>query len=613
MQEKCFKLYLKDKTYKIPFKCDHLMHISEDISSSLIFGPQHHYQVKSNVTDEVFQSFIKYLANSERPDIQLSNIHQYIELSQEFQILQEMIDEKKSEFGEYFVNLNGLKNEDSSIYEEQIAKKLDDYLEGYSELLMQSDIQTLHRIFNHEERRLTKHDLAYEMIKRQFEVSNNFEVFVLLDSLDGAKMARSSLEECLLLEDDRSGHKPKIEWSYLAKSFEKQRELEEIIVELESEIKTIKDEHARDIEKMTKLIENLSSKINEIDDKHSNKISTIESKHDEDKILVDAKIEKQAHDVSLFPQKLLHFFLCEMSMESPGIFATLKNKEKTPFDRLFVASQSSDDIYNLINPYCEEVFSTSNEGKFYIEFELKVATMLNGIKIFSGNSYFPKSFDIEVDGQKMKSIEEANELNGKNKEMIVNFDQIKCRKIRIIQTGRSWDQGDNYLHFKGFELLSSESKYSEGVFKTLIYNNEKHDPHMCPVIISASKFDFNSFHLLDSDKNICTSSLGNSWFQVELIGGFAVINGFRLKRCEPGKLKSYKIIGTNDVNEPINKWTVLFKMDENDKEEHKKLDIYEFSHPSPPVKFVRLMQTGPNWSNSLFLKLIHFDLFGIYF
>lgn len=292
MQEKCFKLYLKDKTYKIPFKCDHLMHISEDVSSSLIFGPQHHYQVKSNVTDEVFQSFIKYLANSERPDIQLSNIHQYIELSQEFQILQEMIDEKKSEFGEYFVNLNGLKNEDSSIYEEQIAKKLDDYLEGYSELLMQLDIQILHRIFNHEERRLTKHDLAYEMIKRQFEVSNNFEVFVLLDSLDGAKMARSNLEECLLLEDDRSGHKPKIEWSYLAKSFEKQRELEERIVELESEIKTIKDEHARDIEKMTKMIENLSNKINEIDDKNSNKIATIESKRDEDKSLVDEKIEK---------------------------------------------------------------------------------------------------------------------------------------------------------------------------------------------------------------------------------------------------------------------------------------------------------------------------------
>lgn len=384
-------------------------------------------------------------------------------------------------------------------------------------------------------------------------------------------------------------------------------------MELESEIKTIKDEHARDIEKMTKLIENLSNKINEIDDKNSNKIATIESKHDEDKSLVDEKIEKQAHDVSLFPQKLLHFFSCEMNMKSPGILATLKEKEKSPFDRLFVASQSSDDIYNLINPYYEEVFSTSNNGKFYIEFELKDATMLNGIKIFSGNSSFPKSFDIEVDGQKMKSIEEANELNGKNKEMIVNFDQIKCRKIRLIQTGPSWDQGNNFLYFKGFELLSSESKYSGGVFKTLIDNNEKHDPHMCPVIISAPLFDFNSLHLFDSQKTICTSSLENSWFQIELISGFAVISGFRLKRCEPGKLKSYKIIGTNDVNEPINKWTVLFKMDENDKEEHKKLDIYEFSHPSPPVKFVRLIQTGPNWSNSLFLKLAHFDIFGIYF
>lgn len=613
MQEKCFKLYLKDKTYKIPFKCDHLMHISEDVSSSLIFGPQHHYQVKSNVTDEVFQSFIKYLANSERPDIQLSNIHQYIELSQEFQILQEMIDEKKSEFGEYFVNLNGLKNEDSSIYEEQIAKKLDDYLEGYSELLMQSDIQILHRIFNHEERRLTKHDLAYEMIKRQFEVSNNFEVFVLLDSLDGAKMARSNLEECLLLEDDRSGHKPKIEWSYLAKSFEKQRELEERIVELESEIKTIKDEHARDIEKMTKMIENLSNKINEIDDKNSNKIATIESKRDEDKSLVDEKIEKQAQEISLLPQKLLHFFSCEMSMDSPGIFATLKKKEKTPFDRLFVASQSSDDIYNLIDPNSKDGFGTNNSGDFFIHFELKDSISVDGVKIFSSNSNFPKSFDIEIDNQKIISISEANELNGKNKEMIVHFDSIKCRKIRIIQTRPNWDKENVFLHFKRIELLSPDSKFSSGIFQTFVENNEIHDPHRCPVIISAKNFDFNSFHLLDSNVNICTSDNNNSWFQVELVKGFAIINGFRLMKYKFGKIRNYKIICTDDINNPIERWITLFEVNEKKENQYKQLDIYEFSHPSPPTKVVRLIQMGPNWVGKSYLQFVHFELFGIYF
>ena len=54
-------------------------------------------------------------------------------------------------------------------------------------------------------------------------------------------------------------------------------------------------------------------------------------------------------------------------------------------------------------------------------------------------------------------------------------------------------------------------------------------------------------------------------------------------------------------------------IDWNEREnEHGKLDIYEFSQPSPPTKYVRLIQTGHNWNNALHLTFYHFKLFGNY-
>ena len=102
--------------------------------------------------------------------------------------------------------------------------------------------------------------------------------------------------------------------------------------------------------------------------------------------------------ISSLQQRFGRFFSVEMSKEGPGILAQLKDKQKTPFDRLFVASQSSMDIYSLLVPKTNDCLSTTNIGGFFIDFELETAVMIRGVKIFSTNSSFPKSFDITVEG-----------------------------------------------------------------------------------------------------------------------------------------------------------------------------------------------------------------------
>ncbi|KAK8888185.1 hypothetical protein M9Y10_039249 [Tritrichomonas musculus] len=361
---------------------------------------------------------------------------------------------------------------------------------------------------------------------------------------------------------------------------------EKIILSLQNEVSTLKTKESANEAEITKLMK-------------------VTIKDQEDKI---KSLEAQ---ILLHQKRFGRFFSVDLSKEEPGILAQLKERQKSPFDKLFVASQSSNDIYTLIVPEKSFIFGTSNSGKAYIEFELESEVTICGAKIFTGNDYHAKSFDIVIEGKTVKSIKDATELNGTSKNMTVNFEPIRGRKIRFIQTGPCW-AGHNYINTKGFELLSTDEKYSKGVFATLVEESENNDPHKCPVIIYAQCFDHNCFYSLKPQTNIFTWGCENSWFQVELTRGTAIIIGFRLKRCDI-MLKTYKLICTDDPSKPESSWTTLIEINEKAKDEHEDLDIYEFPHPSPPTRFVRLVQTGKNWNDSYVLSFYHFDLFGSYF
>lgn len=119
--------------------------------------------------------------------------------------------------------------------------------------------------------------------------------------------------------------------------------------------------------------------------------------------------------------------------------------------------------------------------------------------------------------------------------------------------------------------------------------------------------------MIDQTDNICTYAREKSWFQVELTRGTAILNRFRLKRSNPFKMRNYKIICTDDLNKPESDWKTLIEINEKTENEHKVLDIYEFAHPSPPVRFIKLIATKSDWDNDLRLRFYHFDLFGTYF
>ena len=101
-------------------------------------------------------------------------------------------------------------------------------------------------------------------------------------------------------------------------------------------------------------------------------------------------------------QSFERFFTVGMGEEGPGILALLRHKQETPFDRLFVASQSSAGVCSLLVPHADDRFGTSDKGGFGTDF----------VKIFSADSCFPKSFGISVE---LKTNDNDNSLQNNEK------------------------------------------------------------------------------------------------------------------------------------------------------------------------------------------------------
>lgn len=388
------------------------------------------------------------------------------------------------------------------------------------------------------------------------------------------------------------------------------------IVSLETELSNVRSELPKLKENQNKISSDVNSQISGI------------KRTVQEKLASSSSNDNQAREINLLHRRFGNYFYAELSLKGPGILGQLKAKEKTPFDRLFYVSKSNNDIYNLIDKDLDKTFITGQRGNFTIEFELEEEVTIKILQIsFPPHpGQVPISFRTEVDGKNVKTVKDLNGTAEDIKSNILKCQEnnikefaigikiipnVRGKKIKFIQDGPNLFKGTNYLCFNKMEILVTDEKYPDGVFKKLLEEADDHDPHKIRAVVSSSNYDSNSFHLLDADYYMFVTGL-NSWFQVELAGGLVIIDGFRLKRCKLTKMKSYKIICTDDFRKPSDSWITLMDIDEKSEEEHQIVDIYRLPHPSPPVRFVRIVLTGKTWNNQDVLQFFHFDIFGTY-
>ena len=298
-----------------------------------------------------------------------------------------------------------------------------------------------------------------------------------------------------------------------------------------------------------------------------------------------------------------------VSAERIGIFGYLVASQKPSRDKFVVASQSSGDLYRIIDEHTTDNFSTGCDECEWVQFEFPKPISICSFKIRSAHKSFMKNWTITAisESGKQRTLFTATDeqgLNGPGKEMIVDVTATSSKVFRIQKTGLNWE-GTNFARIKHVEMYSEEPEYCGGVFKTLL-SRCGGDPHKAAVLITASNFDFSHFHKLSPSHSLCTLyDLDKPWIQFELTRGRVAIQGYRMQQYKDFMFSRWSLLGSNDGTN----WKVIDKR--NERVAKSPLRIINCTCDIP-YRIFRIVSDMPNDDHCLKMRIRHFDIFGIY-
>ena len=309
------------------------------------------------------------------------------------------------------------------------------------------------------------------------------------------------------------------------------------------------------------------------------------------------------------------------SMESGkrGVLDYLKRLQTNKFEKKFVVSQSSRDIYNIINKQSKDVFRSGNTSKihgkqhFWISFEFPHPISIVGLMIYYSNKDKLENFSLSsINGTFFRKHKKNKQINNdkilpENNILVCQFDEQKTNILTIKQ------EDGLPFEIKSIEIASLDQKFPNGVFEKLV-NDANGDPHKAKVNITAANFDFETFTSFSELTNISTLSNDVNWFQIEFLEGKMCVNGYRLKRSESLLLRGWKVYGSDDDSLPISHWKLLDERYEETILKYKIIDYYscQYTNNICPFKFIRLLTDTPKWNNTPNLTFFNLDFYGVY-
>lgn len=230
-----FFFILNNEKIPIPKDIKVIKRFPDDISNILI--QYHEYQIQAKVQIEILQGFLDYLFNGKIPILTVNNIYQYNLLNEELKILNDILNQQENIYLfkiSVIRNVSIDENSDKSNSERFISQNLDFFLTNYSNEMKQIPINSLYNIFNHKERVLNDTELAYHFIINGGET--NKSLYILLQSLDGTKLTKKSINESFSQIDEHCGFFPRADFSFIERCNAKKINLLIITVEKQQTI-----------------------------------------------------------------------------------------------------------------------------------------------------------------------------------------------------------------------------------------------------------------------------------------------------------------------------------------------------------------------------------------
>jgi hypothetical protein len=290
------------------------------------------------------------------------------------------------------------------------------------------------------------------------------------------------------------------------------------------------------------------------------------------------------------------------SNSSEGVIGFLR-RQSSKFAPLCVLSQSSNDLYNLIDPESSDVYKTADSGQAWILFEFRKSVKISEIQIHSGFRYFPRSFDLVLTGKDRKVVRKPirnAELNN------YEIEEMFVQSLKIEQKGPNWE-GKQSLLFKSVELFSSSGKYRSGVFKRLFREHRAEIRQF--VCVTARDFDLSEVHSLSPRTNVWTWRDPRQWVEIDFLDRRLFVNSYRLELASRHVLRSWSLLGSNDRKLELDEWTKLDSRSETREGEFETLQTFECF--GGPFRYFRLVNEGERWDGNTNLVFWHLEFFGI--
>ena len=299
-----------------------------------------------------------------------------------------------------------------------------------------------------------------------------------------------------------------------------------------------------------------------------------------------------------------------VSFDKIGIFGYLINSQKSIFDRPVIASQSSGDIYCIINANDPGNFSSGSGNYEWVQFEFKTPITVSSVMVQSAHRAFIRDWSvvaIDDDGHSTTLYQNKQDkrFNGVDKKVTVELPVTTSRIFRIEKMGLNWAD-TNFIRIKNVEFYAPDGEFENGVFEKLLEKSGG-DPHTADVVVTASNFDFRSFHMMSPPRSLCTLYDENNqpWIQFRLTKGKMLVQGYRMQQIAAWQFGKWSLQATVDGKE----WVVLDRRSEDVSSSPLKVVSCEVPVPYKIFRVVCEMEKG---KGDLKLRFRHFDLFGTY-
>lgn len=297
-----------------------------------------------------------------------------------------------------------------------------------------------------------------------------------------------------------------------------------------------------------------------------------------------------------------------------GILNFLITSQTSIFNRLVVPSQSSGDIYSIIDKNDSGNYSSGSGEYEWIQFEFPEEITFTSFTIQSAHRSFLKTWNIigyDSKDEEVLLFEAKNDesLNGKYNTITKLFlKKFKTKKLRLEKFGENWSN-TNFFRIMHIDFFSDDPRFQgKGVFEQFIEEAPDKDAHKSMVYVTASNFDFRFYHQIDPKRSICTLYDDSfPWFQIELASGSVVISGYRLIQNSNFPLTNWTVEGSNDKTQ----WELIHHQVFED--DFMVNTFFFIRGSNKPFKYIRIVNRQCDGDETMKLRFRHFDIFGTFY